>query len=83
MPALPDVKVFNTGVALVEVKPDGPLHEYDNVPDVELALALRFIVPPTHAGPSLPAVVVGKAFTTTEVELVALQPEPGVLIATE
>ena len=40
-------------------------------------------MPPTHAGPLLLAVVVGNEFTTTEVELVALQPEPGVLIATE
>ena len=70
------------GVATdVELK-SGPLHEYERVPEVDVAFALKLIVPPTQAGLLLPGAVVGAGLTVTVVVPIAIQPEPVVVTVT-
>lgn len=69
---------------VVEDKPM-PLQVYMIVPVPPLADDVRFTVPPRHIGPSLLTVVVGIAFTVTEVVYCVpeLQPEPVLLTVSE
>ena len=60
----------------------GPLHEYERVPEVDVAFASKLIVPPTQAGLLFPGAVVGAGLTVTAVVPVAIQPEPGVITVT-
>ena len=62
MPPIAVVEFEIVGVALVELKPFGPLHKYVPPP-----VAVSDIVWPGQYGPPLLAVAVGNGFTVTTV----------------
>ena len=67
------VKLLRVGFVKVEVKPDGPLHEYVVGVAVPVILEKRFTVPPTQAGLLFDGAVANEFIVTTTV---AEQPAP-------
>jgi hypothetical protein len=57
-------EVLTVGVWVADVKPSGPVHAYDAMPE---GPPFNINVEPAHTGPLLPAVATGKALTTTVV----------------
>ena len=73
--------LLNVGLDVVALNPDGPLHAYTTDGAVPVSPDERLTVPPTHAGPSLPAATAIVLITTVVVP-VAEQPDDALLAIT-
>lgn len=67
VPDIASVAPVMTGFCVVELKPSGPLHKYEEPPD-----EFKLMVPPMQAGPLLPAVADAAGPTVTVAEQVAV-----------
>jgi hypothetical protein len=70
-PALASAALVMEGLCTVDVKPLGPVQEYDDIPT---GPPVSWMVCPTQYGPAFVAVAVGPALTTTVVEAAFVQP---------